>query len=789
MSKRISRQNARVTFPSWRSKGLCLATALLVSLGPIAGAAEPGTLEEIVVTARKISEPLQEVPLTITAFSAKQLEERGVRSVKDLATQTPGLMFTSSTDRSAGAFQIRGMSQISGTGDTSRDIASVFIDGVYYAGAAPGLTFSDLERVEVVKGPQSAFFGRATFGGAINFVTATPGNTVKGNFTGRFGQNDDRALGFSAEGPLVADKLAVRLTGNYSDYGGQYINAQGGGHLGAQRESFGALSLAFTPTENIRSRLRVSYTKQADGAPAVQLLNRVPQHNCGPFGGTNRGGVATLFCGEVTFSGQPSLNPAMPSGGRGKWGFDNAGLDRTYKTTTLNVDWTLPANYTLSLLAGYQKEDAETVADFERAPQDVWWSDSLRHQKATSAELRLSSPQDARLRWLAGLYNLKQDYLTAGNFMIGSQNIFSVILPAAFPPGAVIAGPPTSRVLKNKAAFGSVSYDVSDTLKLSLEGRWQKDTVSSAQATGGPLVFDTTKFLPRLIADWRFNDHVKYYFNWAKGDQPTQGNAQVAQLSAANQARAAGLGLFLVVPEATVTNFELGTKTSWRDGRVIANAALYFLKWQGKQGVRGFQIDTNNNGVIDLAASGANQENFNAQAYVAGDEDIYGLEFETRATVTDRTQVGFAFATSHLNIKKLEDDLYRRYFGTLDASGQQEGLVPRVSGTLYGSYTLPITNGNSWFARADLTYIGKRYDSILNKAFTAATTKVNLKFGIDFKNLNVTAYVDNLFNDDHVESAVYQSDSATDPFTFLPGSDEVVLPRKRQSGITVSYHF
>ena len=82
MSKRMSPQNGRVTFPSWRSKGLCLATALLVALGPIAGAAEPGALEEIVVTARKISEPLQEVPLTITAFSAKQLEERGVRVLR-----------------------------------------------------------------------------------------------------------------------------------------------------------------------------------------------------------------------------------------------------------------------------------------------------------------------------------------------------------------------------------------------------------------------------------------------------------------------------------------------------------------------------------------------------------------------------------------------------------------------------------------------------------------------------------------------------------------------------------
>ena len=626
---------------------LCVALLPLggLTLGASASAAgEAAALEEVTVTARKFSEPLQEVPLTITAFSARQLEERGVRSVNDLAAQTPGLTFTSATDRSSGSFQIRGMSQVSGTGDTSRDIASVFIDGVYYAGAAPGLTFSDLERVEVVKGPQSAFFGRATFGGAINFITRTPGDTVKGGVTARYGQFKDQALSLSLEGPLLEHKLAARLTGSHSDFGGQYTNALGGGDLGAQREDFGALSLAFTPTESLRGRVRVSYTSQHDGAPDVQLVDRVPQHNCGPFGGVNRGGPATLYCGEVRFTGTPALNPDLPVGGRGKWGFDRPGLARTYRTATLNLDWTLPANYTLSLLSGYQKEDSETIADFERTSQDVWWSDSVRRQKAHSTELRLSSSADDRLRWLLGLYDLKQDYFTTGNFMVGTQNIFSVLFPAVFPPGTVVAGPPVDRVIKNRAAFASVSYRLNDALSLALEGRYQKDTVSTAQPAGPAQEFDTRKFLPRFIVDWRLNPNVKVYANWAKGDQPTQGNALVAQLSDANQARAAALGLFVVVPEATVSNIELGTKTTWRDGRITANAALYYLKWKGKQGVRGFQIDTNNNGRIDLGATGADRENFNAQAYVAGDENIYGVELETRAILTDRVQVGLAFS-------------------------------------------------------------------------------------------------------------------------------------------------
>lgn len=765
----------------------------VVSIGSVAAQESAGkggaTLEEVVITARKITETLQEVPLPITAFSSRQLEERGIRDVRDLAAFTPGLTFTTPTDRASGSIYIRGMSQISGTGDTTRDIVSVFIDGVYYAGAAPSLGFDDLERVEIVKGPQSAFFGRSTFGGAINFITRTPGNENHADVSLRIGEFKDQGLKFSLEGPLAQDKLAARLTGSYSDYGGQYTNALGGGALGAQRQKSGSLSLAFTPAENLSARLRVSYTDQHDGAPAVQLLSRLPQHNCGPFGGTNRGGPARLFCGEVTFSGAPSLNPALPAAGLGKFGFDSPGLRRSYKTATLNTDWKLGGGYTLSLLGGYQKEKQEAVADFERTPSDIWFSDALRDQKATSEELRLTSPQDQKLRWLAGLYNLKQDYFTNGNFMVGTGNPLAVFLPSVFPVGTATNFFPVKKVIENKAVFASVSFDVTEALKLSLEGRYQKDSLATAQQAGGSLSFDTKKFLPRFIADFRLNEHAKLYFNASRGDQPTTGNAQVTELSAANQARVAAIGLYVVVPEATVTNFEVGTKTSWNDGRVIANASLFYLKWTGKQGVRGFQIDLNNDGIINTAATGAARENFNAQAYLAGDENIYGIDFETRAKVTDNLQLGAAFALSHLKITKLQDDLYSRYFGTLDASGQQEGLVPRSSGTLFGEYTHPVGDDYKGFVRADVTYIGKRYDSILNKAFVAATTRVNLKTGFDTKHVNVTLYVDNLFDNDNVESASYQGDSAIDPFAFLPASDETVLPRKRQVGLTATYRF
>ena len=115
-------------------------------------------LEEIVVTARKRVESIQDAPLTIQAFSEKQIEERGAQSLADLAKFTPGLTFNQGSSRAASDFSIRGMTQISAVGDNRRDLVTVFIDNVPYIGNPSGIGNEDLARVEIIKGPQSALF-------------------------------------------------------------------------------------------------------------------------------------------------------------------------------------------------------------------------------------------------------------------------------------------------------------------------------------------------------------------------------------------------------------------------------------------------------------------------------------------------------------------------------------------------------------------------------------------------------------------------------------------------------
>jgi iron complex outermembrane recepter protein len=164
-----------------RSIRFLAATTILSSLlphtalaqaapGAPSAAAESEELGEIIVTARKKAESIQDVPLTVNALSAEAMEVRQVRTVEDLLKYTPGMNFVPGNSRFNSSISVRGMNQVSAVGDNRRDIVTTFIDGVPYVGNPSGIGTQGIERAEVIKGPQSALFGRATFGGAISLV-------------------------------------------------------------------------------------------------------------------------------------------------------------------------------------------------------------------------------------------------------------------------------------------------------------------------------------------------------------------------------------------------------------------------------------------------------------------------------------------------------------------------------------------------------------------------------------------------------------------------------------------
>ncbi|MEM6573238.1 MAG: TonB-dependent receptor plug domain-containing protein, partial [Pseudomonadota bacterium] len=184
---------------------LGIALALPVSQ-PVIAQDEDGLLEEITVTARRRDESLLDIPLTVSAFSADAIEKAGFNTINDLITAVPGVTYESFEAEGRGeSASFRGVS--TNTGDPTLQNSSKFIDGVYVSGSLYTVLLDDLERVEVIKGPQSALFGRATFSGAINYITKKPTNELRGNLRASVAEQSRYQVSGTVSGPIVEDTL------------------------------------------------------------------------------------------------------------------------------------------------------------------------------------------------------------------------------------------------------------------------------------------------------------------------------------------------------------------------------------------------------------------------------------------------------------------------------------------------------------------------------------------------------------------------------------------------------
>ena len=756
---------------------------------------EASGLEEVVVTARKREESIQEAPLTIQAFSGDQIEERGAETLADLSKFAPGLTFNAGSSRSASDFSIRGMTQISPVGDNRKDLVTVFIDGIPYIGNPSTIGTEDLARVEVIKGPQSALFGRATFGGAISLVTTRPGNEVKGRVSLTAATHGDYRLLGSVEGPIVQDKLSGRIVFEGSNFDGFYKNAFGG-RLGESERRFGVATLNFTPTEELSIRLRYSRREDTDGPAASTLIARYTEHNCGPFPGFATRALTGLpagmtlaqsrraYCGELEApSGPIGINTTLPASTIPLIPLKKHELDFDHELAALSADWTF-GGYTISAIASTQEQNIETVRDFELAPEDRYQAYATNDQTQDSYELRLTSPAEQRLSWMVGVARLETTFDTIGAFINGA--LFGT---TGAPTPAAASLVPLRSASKTDSVFASLGFSFTDAFSASIEARRQKDIQTSG--VGLPTEFDveTTATLPRVLLKYALTGETNLFANYAKGNQPTQGYATYFQLTPAQQVVAAANGVNPAAPEAEVKNYELGIKHRSSDGGWYANASIYYLEWVGRQGVRTVQVDLNGDGQITNLPAPAG-ENFNVVPFAAGDSNSRGIEVDGAFKVGENWTFGGTAAYADTEITKaLNETVPLRFLGLVDAKGFDFPLVPKFSGSAYGQYDGVFGGERSWFARADLTYIGKRFDSIANFAYVPYQLRANLRAGLRSDKWELTAFVTNLFDDETLEASRYQSDSAADPLLFQLASSEAVLPNKRQFGVTATFRF
>ena len=377
--------------------------------------APPTNLGAVTVTSRRRAERLQDVPLSITAITSKQLEDSGAKNLLDIAKLTPGLTINSAGSEANVNITIRGLADLSG-GANDPNVA-VFIDGVYQANrSAISLGLMDLERIEVVKGPVSALYGRNAYAGAINYVTKKPLDSFEASVTGGIASSGGRTAKASIGGPIQPGVLDFRLVVAHDESDGTYKDQVNGLRAGGYKKNDGALTVSITPTKEFSVIASSYYGDDFFGAQSAAYLD----NNCGPINKSgvnatvnNGAGAFTQYCGKLDPTQHPvEVAPIAASAGQ-------AGNKRRVQADTLRAAYDFGA-VEASALIGYNKVKDQRYADFTghrdgipfiTAPnppgtiyklKELFGADANNSDK--SLELRVATKQNQALRGSAGLY-------------------------------------------------------------------------------------------------------------------------------------------------------------------------------------------------------------------------------------------------------------------------------------------------------------------------------------------------------------------------------------------------
>ena len=330
--------------------GLAISLAASFALPPSPGYAQDGAdiaLEEIVVSARKRDESLQEVPIAVDVFSEAQLQQLSIDSVETLARYTPSLTYDQGVLPMDTRPIIRGASALRG-----RPNAAILVDFVDVSsealtvaggGVTSNLSLLDLERVEVVKGPQSALYGRSAFTGAVNYVTKRPSDTFEGHVSASWNEHDSTEVGLSFSGPLIDDTLTARVGFGRVDHTGYYRNPNTGQLLGSSETTGGSLSVDWKIGDRTSVYLRGERSVY-EAAPRAEVLIQSIDPSFNPF--VNMFGTGTVTDDAVQF---PHIFPATCNGiDRQQPNFDTFGAGPTCRALVVGEMHATEADIDLS---------------------------------------------------------------------------------------------------------------------------------------------------------------------------------------------------------------------------------------------------------------------------------------------------------------------------------------------------------------------------------------------------------------------------------------------------------
>ena len=720
--------------------------ALTVAAGAQAQPVATGVLEEVVVTARKQAENLQEVPLSVIAVGAEQIERRAISDLADLQKLTPGFTWSEGLAQLDARPAIRGQSNIRAA---SQPTVGIFIDGNSVPWRS-GLNLQtvDVERIEVVKGPQSALFGRGVLSGAVNYVTQRPGDEF-GGYIEALGASDGRS---DLRGRLdlpVNDSLAFAVTARWSEFDGFYRNNLTGREgVGDEEARSGSAALLFEPSETFSAYLRAAYSWEAQGQSAWHVL---PSN-------TQTGPMAT----QVWFVGEVQTNPALIA-----HNCDNcAGTDRNTTWVTLNLDWQVGGG-TLTSMTAYNKTlvyfdgDVDfsglSEANLPVGPLQNNLRQTIdRNIESLGQEIRYASDQERSLRWLVGAYYYDEKIDEFGQSITGT-----VLTPAQ------VARTPLGNDVTSTSLFGSLAFDLTPRLTATAELRWNEDDATTNFIfSGAPRELSNTweAWLPRVSLDFKWTDDVMLYASAAQGTKPggfnTTLGAGTVQLPAE----------LLPFDEEEAWTYELGVKSTLLDRRLILNAALFRTDWKNVQVDSQFIPPPPTVGTVGYTSN-------------AGKAEIEGFELEARWQATERLSLSAGYAYTPARIFNYQDS--RATAAGISTLGEKQ-LPYSSDSTATASILYDTPIGGDWrgYAQLDGVFRSTQYASVANLAETGDRMVADLRLGLVTDSWEIAGFVTNLFDDDTALSVSPFVNAQTFGRNFI-----VAVPDPRQYGVRVRYSF
>jgi len=719
------------------------------------------SLDEMVVTTRKREETLQKVPIAITAFSAKLIEDAALQNIEDVAMMTPGLTYTPLFGGRVGNPVIRGMNTTIGEPNIG-----FFIDGVYQEarGAMEAMFGDELERIEVAKGPQSALYGRNTFAGAINYVTKQPGNESEGRFEATIGNEGRRDTRFSHSGAITEDTLFYRVGAMHSGFDGFYDNELTGGNLDDKQSNIYSLSLVALPTDDLEMIFRVGVENTNDGDDAVQFVEN------------NQDFTTNLISPSlpVPFNDFQSYGGDLPKLANG-FAVTPGHNDRDNVTTSFQLNWDLDT-VTFTSITGYNDLELDSVIDSDYEARELRLTETNTEQDEISQEFRITSI-DQPIRWMTGVYFYDLD-----------RNTKTV---DAFVPGAALTVPLVARGLapslssdsdegtRNWALFGSLGFDMTEQLALTISGRYayEKKTANVVDTnldTSAVGLFNDSasfkNFTPKIALDYQLNDYAMVYVSLAKAVKSGGFNTDTISGLVTDDERS--------YDEEKSLNYEIGLKSSWLDNRLTTNVALFYIEWED-------QI---------VRALGDNGAVLNENA---GESSSRGFELEIAAKPAQNWDV-----TAGLSYTDAQYDEYT--FGALSALGMNPVLdgnpiqfVSEWTANASIQYIKPVAiSGFDWRTRVDTMYQSEQSGiSVDNPPLIPSRTIVNFRSGLENDKYALNFWVKNLFNNDDVIGAVAIPNPA-EAADFIPGVNGyqrfqslTQAAAERTYGITASVKF